>query len=170
MSELNNAEYTLYSSPFSLYSMMARHTIQLGPTTRDAKPPKKISLHFINHKKNENLKEDYLKVNPKGQVPALTGNVLQQPLLDSISISLYMAESHYPAMLPSEHASVIRDLMGRIHGIYGLSFSNKNPTTEMTQRNPSPVEDLLKRDDLSPEYRRLLEAKLDLYVYPFFLL
>ncbi|KAL1861021.1 hypothetical protein Plec18167_003696 [Paecilomyces lecythidis] len=164
MAELGNAEYTLYSSPFSLYSMMARHTVQLGPTTHDARPPKKITLHFINHKKDENLKEDYLvKVNPKGQVPSMTGNVLEQPLTDSISISLYLAEKHYPAMLPAEHAAVIRNLLERFHAISGLSFSRKNPTPEMMQYNPSPVEDILKRTDLSPEYRKALEAKLEFH-------
>ncbi|KAJ9203242.1 hypothetical protein DTO164E3_2713 [Paecilomyces variotii] len=164
MAELGNAEYTLYSSPFSLYSMMSRHTIQLGPTTHDARPPRKITLSFVNHRKNENLKEDYLvRVNPKGQVPAMTGNILEQPLTDSISISLYLAVKHYPAMLPAEHAAVIRGLLERIHSIYGLSFSNKNPTPEMMQYNPSPVEDLLKRPDLSPEYRKALEAKLEFH-------
>lgn len=161
---LDNAEYTLYSSPFSLYSMMARHTVQLGPTTPHARPPRKITLSFVNHSINENLNEDYLRVNPKGQVPAMTGTVLEQPLTDSCAISLHLAEKHYPAMLPVEHAAVIRDLLQRIHDIYGLSFSNKNPTAEMTQHNPSPVEGILQRTDLSPEYRVALEAKLGLYV------
>lgn len=165
MAGLGDAEYTLYSSPFSLYSMMARHTVQLGPTTHDARPPRMITLSFVNHRKNETLEEDYLlRVNPKGQVPALTGNILQQPLTDSCSISLYLAEKHYPAMLPAERAAVIRDLLERIHAIYGLSFSNKNPTAEMIQHNPSPVEDILKKADLSPEYRMALEDKLRLYV------
>ncbi|EED21552.1 conserved hypothetical protein [Talaromyces stipitatus ATCC 10500] len=161
MTDLANAEYTLYSSPFSLYSMMARHTIQLGRTTHSAKPPKDITLKFVNRGKEENLSEYYLtKVNPKGQVPAMTGNVLKQPLTDSISISLYLAENHYPDLLPDEHAAVIKDLLQRFHSVYGLSFSNKNPTPEMIQHNPSPVEDFLKRTDISPEYRKALEAKL----------
>ncbi|BDD60303.1 hypothetical protein MPDQ_004913 [Monascus purpureus] len=155
------AEYTLYSSPFSFYSMMARHTIQLGPITRDARPPQKITLSFVNHRKNENLKEHYLlTVNPNGQIPAMTGNVLEQPLTDSLSISLYLAEKHYPAMLPAEHATIIRDLLERIHAIHGPSYSNKNPTAEMKQHNPSPVEDILRKNGLSPEYRTALEAKL----------
>ncbi|KAK9414825.1 putative GST N-terminal domain-containing protein [Seiridium unicorne] len=161
MSELGKTEYTLYSSPFSLYSMMARHTVQLGPLTHDARPPGKITLSFVNHKENENLKEDYLvQVNPKGQVPAMTGNVLRQPLRDSISISIYLAEKHYPAMLPAEHAPVIRNLLERMHAIYGLSFSNRNPTAEMMQHNPSPMEDILKRTDISPKYRAALNYKL----------
>ncbi|KAH8701119.1 hypothetical protein BGW36DRAFT_375595 [Talaromyces proteolyticus] len=163
MSELGNAEYTLYSSPFSLYSMMARHTALLGPTTHGAKPPKSITLHFINHRDDENLSEAYLKVNPKGQVPAMTGNVLAHPLTDSHSISLHLAENHYPAMLPPQHAAVIRDLLARFHAIPGLALSNKNPTPQMIQYNPSPVDDILKRTDISPEYRKLLEAKLEFH-------
>ncbi|KAI1870472.1 hypothetical protein JX265_001821 [Neoarthrinium moseri] len=157
---LHNAEYTLYSSPFSLYSMMARHTVQLGPTTYGAKPPQKITLGFVNHGKNENLRESYLKVNPKGQVPAMTGNVLERALTDSHSISLYLAEKHYPAMLPPQHETIIRDLLKRIHAIYGLSFNKKKPTPEMMQHNPSPAEDILRRTDISPEYRKALEVKL----------
>lgn len=164
MAESGNAEYILYSSPFSLYSMMARHTIILGSTTHGARPPKSITLAFVNHAANENLREDYLQLNPKGQVPTMTGNVLEQPLTESNSISLYLAENHYPAMLPAEHAAVIRDLIKRIHAIPGPSFSIKNPTAEMQQRNPSAVDDILKNTDLSPEYRKALEAKLDLYV------
>ncbi|KAK8017103.1 hypothetical protein PG993_015292 [Apiospora rasikravindrae] len=158
---LDNAEYSLYSAPFSLYSMMARHTAQLGPTTANARPPKQIALRFVHHKKDENLGEGYLvHVNPKGQVPAMTGGALERPLTDSISITLYLAETHYPAMLPAAHAAVIRGLLGRIHAIHGLSFTNKNPTKEMTQHNPSPVEEILKRTDLSPKYRKALEGKL----------
>ena len=166
MTELKNAEYTLYSSPFSLYSMMARHTIYLGPTTDDAKPTQNIRLHHIGRRQSGhldgNLEEFYLKINPKGQVPAMTGNVLEQPLTDSISISLYLAENHYPAMLPTKQAAVIRDLLQRIHAIYGLSFSNKNPTAEMKQYNPSNAEHLLKRTNISAEYRKALEAKIEL--------
>lgn len=160
MANLENAEYTLYSAPFSLYSMMARHTVQLGRASSNAKPPKSITLHFVHHLKGENISEEYLKVNPKGQVPAMTGNVLKQPLTDSISISLYLAENHYPALLPAEHATVIKDLLQRFHSIYGLSFSNPKPTEEMKQYNPSPVEDLLKRTDITQEHRKLLENKL----------
>ncbi|KAK6860812.1 hypothetical protein PG995_004448 [Apiospora arundinis] len=157
----SNAEYNLYSSPFSLYSMMARHTCQLGPTTAGAEPPS-IALRFVNHKKDENLREDYLvHVNPKGQVPAMTGGALTQPLTDSITITLHLAEQHYPAMLPPEHAAVIRDLLKRIHAIPGLSFTNKNPTAEMAKYNPSPVEHILNNEkDISPEYRKALEGKL----------
>ena len=163
MADLSDARYKLYSSPFSLYSMMARHTIHLGPTTANAKPPKEITLGFIHHKGGENLKEEYLRfVNPKGQVPSMTGNVLKETLTDSISITLYLAENHYPAMLPAEHAAEIRDLLTRLHAVYGLSISNKNPTPEMTVRNPSPVEKILQRTDLSPEYRKALEFKLQL--------
>ncbi|KAH9898826.1 hypothetical protein F4778DRAFT_771816 [Xylariomycetidae sp. FL2044] len=161
MVDLSDAEYLLYSAPFSLYSMMARHTAVLGPTTSDARPPKTISLELVNNKANDNLKEDYLRVNPKGQVPAMAGNVLDQPLTDSISISLYLAEKHYPAMLPAEHATAIRDLLGRIHAVPGPAFSNKSPTAEMRQHVPSPAEKiLLQGKDLSPEYRRALEAKV----------
>ncbi|KAM0351739.1 hypothetical protein ACHAPU_002251 [Fusarium lateritium] len=124
-------------------------------------PPKSINLSFVNHKAHENLNEDYLiKVNPKGQVPSMTGDVLDKPLTDSLSISLHLAEKHYPAMLGAQHENVVRDLFGRLHAVYGLSISNKNPTPEMTKHNPSPVERILQRDDISPEYRSALEAKL----------
>ncbi len=37
-----------------------------------------------------------LNVNPKARIPAMTGNVLYQPLTDSISISLYLTEKALP--------------------------------------------------------------------------
>ncbi|OTB00679.1 hypothetical protein M426DRAFT_26284 [Hypoxylon sp. CI-4A] len=159
-----DAEYTLYFAPFSLYSMMARHTIYLGLTTDSAKPPPHINLAFIHHLKNENLSEDYLtRVNPKGQVPTMTGNLLDRPLTDSLSISLHLAEKHYPALLPAQYAPAITNLLQRFHAIPGLSINNKKPTAEMTQRNPSPVEEILKRTDLSPAYRKALETKLSFH-------
>ncbi|KAI1046769.1 hypothetical protein LB505_011110 [Fusarium chuoi] len=161
MTDWKNAEYTLYSSPFSLYSMMARHTIQLGPTTHGATPPKSITLHFINHKAHENLGEDYLiNVNPRGQVPAMKGNLLKETLTESRAISLHLAEKHYPAMMGDKYENIVRDLFERLHAVYGLSISNPKPTAEMTQRNPSPVEKMLQRTDISPQYRAALEAKL----------
>ncbi|CAJ0547489.1 Ff.00g042430.m01.CDS01 [Fusarium sp. VM40] len=160
MTDWTDAEYTLYSSPFSLYSMMARHTVQLGPTTHNAMPPKSIALSFVNHKAHENLSEVYLKVNPKGQVPSMTGSLLDHTLTDSYSISLHLAEKHYSAMLGGSHEDVVRDLFERLHAVYGLSISNNNPTPEMIKHNPSPVEKILERDDISAEYRKALEAKL----------
>lgn len=164
MADLRNAEYTLYSSPFSLYSMMARHTVQLGPLTDHTIPPRNIDLSFINHGKNHNLKEEYLRINPKGQVPSLMGNVLKEPLTDSISISLYLAEKHYPALLPTAHAGIIKQLLERIHQVNGLSINNKKATPGMQKYNPSPAADILKRTDISSEYRKALEFKLGLYV------
>ncbi|WZH49434.1 hypothetical protein QYS62_010635 [Fusarium acuminatum] len=117
MTHWKDAEYTLYSSPFSLYSMMARHTVQLGPTTHNAMPPKSITLSFVNHKAHENLNEEYLKINPKGQVPAMTGNLLDHTLTDSYSISLHLAEKHYPAMLGGPHEDVVRGLFERLHAV-----------------------------------------------------
>ncbi|KAM0235570.1 hypothetical protein ACHAP5_009695 [Fusarium lateritium] len=161
MTDWKDAEYTLYSSPFSLYSMMARHTVQLGPTTHNAMPPKSITLSFVNHKAHENLNEEYLtKVNPKGQVPSMTGTLLDQTLTDSYSISLHLAEKHYPAMLGGPHEDNVRDLFKRLHAVYGLSISNNSPTPEMMKHNPSPAEKILKRDDITPGYRAALEAKL----------
>ena len=158
-----DAEYTLYSHPFSFYSMMARHTIQLGRNAKDATPPRTITLRYVDHRANDTLREDYLvNVNPKGQVPSMTGGSLKQPLTDSISISLYLAEHHFPSMLPAQQAKRIRNLVKRIHAIYGLSYSNKTPTAEMTRYNPSPVEDILKSPDISPAYRAALEKKLAL--------
>ncbi|KAF4449350.1 hypothetical protein F53441_7328 [Fusarium austroafricanum] len=161
MTNWKDAEYTLYSSPFSLYSMMARHTILLGPKTHGAMPPKSITLHFIDHKNNQNLNEDYLiNINPRGQVPAMTGTFLEKPLTESRAISLHMAEKHYPAMMPTKYETAVKDLFERLHAVYGLSIFNKNPTPDMTKRNPSPVEKILERTDISPQYRKALEAKL----------
>jgi glutathione S-transferase len=118
----------------------------------------------MDNSKFDNITEQYLKINPKGQIPSLTGSILSQPLTDSLAISLYLAETHYPALLPAAHADLIRELLDRIHRISGLSINNKKATPEMQKYNPSPVQEILARTDISPEYRKALQFKLRLYV------
>lgn len=67
--------YTLYIFPFSLYSIMARLTIVLGMTHPHRPPTRalpRVDLKLLNLHRDENLSEEFLKLNPKGQVPVMT--------------------------------------------------------------------------------------------------
>ncbi|KAK1623903.1 hypothetical protein BDP81DRAFT_438338 [Colletotrichum phormii] len=68
-------EFTLHIFPFSFYSIMTRLTYVFGNSgLKEEKLKMQLKLHNLH--RNENLSSDHLlTVNPKGQVPALTGKV-----------------------------------------------------------------------------------------------
>lgn len=59
--------YTLYYFPFSLYSILVRFAIELGYSMNPKSSPN-VRLRLVNLYREENLSEEYLKVNQKGQV------------------------------------------------------------------------------------------------------
>ncbi|KAF7587652.1 hypothetical protein BBP40_006908 [Aspergillus hancockii] len=106
----------------------------------------KIKYRLVNLHQNEALQEDYLlHVNPRGRVPALTAKSLPAPLTDSLSISYWICEQH-PSLIPERHRTTIQRLLSQLHRI---QVENPNPA----------VDDILARDDITPEYRRALEYK-----------
>lgn len=60
---------TLHYYPFSLYSIIARFAIELGRSMNPETSPN-VVLRLVNLQEHENLTEEYLKVNAKGQVSA----------------------------------------------------------------------------------------------------
>jgi hypothetical protein len=64
--------YTLYVFQFSLYSMMTRFTANLGAKTVPTGTGPRIELKLVNLLKQEQFTEDYLAINPTGQVFYLT--------------------------------------------------------------------------------------------------
>ncbi|KAG8421636.1 hypothetical protein J3458_003500 [Metarhizium acridum] len=67
--------YTLHMFPFSLYSIMSRFTYILGkshlPTDAPLIHQSRLDLKLVNLHRYGNISEEYPKINPKGQVPAL---------------------------------------------------------------------------------------------------
>ncbi|KAL2283260.1 hypothetical protein FJTKL_10136 [Diaporthe vaccinii] len=162
--------YLLHNQPFSLFSMMVRFTYALGRTSAD---PATVGVHLenklVDHHRDENLAEDYLlNINPKGQVPALTGPKLPAPLTDSVDISYWLC-GHYPKLLPPDHESTIRDMFRKLHDIpiFTLSARRDSMPPEWLANGipPTAVDALLARPDseISPAYRRALENKREFH-------
>lgn len=104
------------------------------------------------------------------QVPALTGPNLSAPLTDSVDISYWLC-CYYPNLLPPKHESTIRDLSSKLHdiNIFTLSARRGSMPTEWPASGipPTAIDALLAKPDseISPEYRRALEDKRELYAF-----
>ncbi|KAK6197291.1 hypothetical protein LQW54_010753 [Pestalotiopsis sp. IQ-011] len=140
---------------------MARYTHALGRAFSHEEPDESININLklVDIHRNGTITEDYLlNVNPKGQVPALTGGDLSAPLTDSLDISFWLCD-HFPILLPDAHELAIRELLSRLHKFKGLSLS----VTSKTDRHAGvPLPELyatLARSDISQEYRSALKYK-----------
>lgn len=163
MASEQEPHYVLYIFPFSLYSIMVRFTIALGNTYHKTSRVPVVENRLVNLHDDEEMTEWYLKINPKGQVPAMTANVLASPMPDSLDMSYHFVEQYYPGLLPEVHREIIQDLLSRVHAIEGSSLTIKEPRQELTVEVPNPGLDvLLARTDISDEYRRALEYKKSL--------
>lgn len=159
--------YTLYIFPFSLYSIMARLTIALGvthphrPLTR-ALPS--VNLKLLDLHRDENLTEEFLKLNPKGQVPVMTSNG-RDALTDSLEISYFFGKEFFHEMLPHKHKAEIEKLLSDLHAIQGFSLSVKEEKIkpDWTDEILDPgLEELLGRGNLSENYQKALRFKKQL--------
>jgi len=158
-----DAHYVLYIFPFSLYSIMARFTATLGATYHSlpGPPTPRIELKLVNLHTDEEMEEEYLlQVNPKGQVPAMSSSALPATLTDSLDISYWLANEHYPGLLPDTHRSEIEELLGELHAIQAQSLSVKKVREGYDVEFPNPkLEEHLARDDISERYREALKYK-----------
>lgn len=100
----------------------------------------------------------------------MTGPNLPTPLTDSVDISYWLC-GHYPKLLPASHESTIRDMFTKLHDIriFALASRRDSMPTEWQTNGipPTAIDALLAKPDseISPEYRRALEIKRDLYAY-----
>jgi glutathione S-transferase len=149
--------YTLYYGGYSLCSMMVRLTVALRGQHKDSIQTTFTAKH-INIPAKEHITEDYLlHVNRKGQVPALTGSALQEPIADSLLITKYLGEG-FPSLAPEQHKAKMVELLDRLHGLnyYSLSYSGNNTFTKWLQ---GELQQILE-GDISEEYRKAIEYKL----------
>ncbi len=57
-------------------------------------------------------------------MPVLTGGDLPSPLTESLAISKWLCQHHFPALAPPELEVTIDGLLGKIHDIAGLPLSS----------------------------------------------
>lgn len=120
-----------------------------------------VNLKLVNLHRDMEMEEEYLRINPKGQVPALTLEG-REPLTDSLDISYFFCRKYLPKMLPELHKDRIQELLTKLHDISGPSLSVKEEsiTEELMVEWPNPqLYKLLARNDISDDYRRALEFK-----------
>lgn len=161
--------YTLLIFPFSLYSIMARFSIELGKEYHQGpNGVPNITHKLINLHRDENLEEWFLtEINASGQVPVMTREWRDgstRPRLEvtteSVVISKFFGEKFFPGLLGGAHQEEVDRLLAKIHEIQAFSLSVKNPTKEQAVEVPDPGQDeRLARTDISDKYRRALEYK-----------
>lgn len=152
----------LYHHPLSICSLMVRYTFAVAGAPYAGEKAIDLDEQTVDIFDNKHLEEFYLcQVNPKGQVPALTSpGYLARPITDSLDITLWACE-RYPTLRPEAHRQDIDRLLRDLHAInfFSLSF-NKRPG--LARQFTDGVEQRLARHDISTEYRRALERKLQL--------
>lgn len=161
-SDKMSSPFTLYYGHYSMYSTIVRTTFALrGPVHPDGRPEMTLQPHVIDIGPNaaEQLSEIYLgTINPQGLVPALANDALfSKPIVESTAISWYIAE-WYPQLLPAEHETEIRELVGELHQI-NAGILTMGPAGKVPRLLLAKTRALLGQDGISEEYGRLLKAK-----------
>ncbi len=153
----SNDAYTVHHNPFSVCSIMTRMTLAMRkPTT--SPDPNTFHEQLVDIYKDEQLSEPFLTtVNPKGQVPAMTGGSLSEPLTDSLDITYYLCDL-YPNLAPAEHKEVIYRLLKELHQIQYLSLSF-TPAQNRAGGITVAIEKLAAQPDISERYREALKFK-----------
>ncbi|KAI8581999.1 hypothetical protein K450DRAFT_230313 [Umbelopsis ramanniana AG] len=155
----------LYYKPASLYSSMVRMVIA-------EKGIKDIKFNEVDLEHFQNLSPDYIKINPKGQVPAYVSQ--DETLTESLDISMYL-ESHYssPSLLPGESSArsrVIADLAS-LYDISYFAICFGVSTPEQAEKERSAKEAVVKKNvdevkrqmELHPELREQYETRIQIY-------
>jgi len=148
--------YTLHYFPFSLYALMSRFAFVLGRSLNPETAPR-LQLSLVNIHREENLTEKYLtEVNPRGQVPALTGPSLQSPIIDSRNIADWLCRLQ-PELMPPEHEKAIRCLLDKLYAFHAMGLVV--PSDQRKEGIPNQAAAWLEKQDLSEPHRRALEIK-----------
>lgn len=182
MDERASVNCTLYCYPFSLYSIMVRYLIQLAKNSGVSHDATSSTLRIreraldLDH--DENIAEWYLlNINRKGQVcicslpiyhspftiepfqvPAMTVEGKEAPITDSLDISYWLCDM-LPQFLPPQYEATIRRLLRDLHAIEGISVTIRRREGPEEDLIDPCVDNMLARDDISPEYRQALESK-----------
>ncbi|CAH0039286.1 unnamed protein product [Clonostachys solani] len=147
--------YTLYHFPFSLYSLMVRLAFAFGEKLNPENAPR-IKLELVNLHQQENLSEDFLTLNPKGQVPVLASPALSEPLTDSYEIAKWLSLQQTD-LIPEEHNVIITKIMNDLHGIHAQALALSPDICK--DGIPNQAAAMLERNQLTASHRRRLEIK-----------
>ncbi|KAF2163986.1 hypothetical protein M409DRAFT_25760 [Zasmidium cellare ATCC 36951] len=153
--------YTVYYAIDSLCSYMLRYTLAIRGPSKDGREisfeGKVVDIHY----ERTQLSEFFLlNVNPKGQVPAITSPALEKPMADSLDITNHFA-TMFPNLKPAGYEVQIDEMLLKIHNLpYGVLSFGGHRAQPILKGTMQAMKDKLARDDISPAYRKALEAKL----------
>jgi glutathione S-transferase len=155
----------IYYKPGSIFSSMVRMVVEEKRLTD-------IEYRAVDLDNLKNLAPEYIKLNPKGQVPVYVSD--DQTITESLDISMYL-ESHYPSpsLLPGESSArsrVIQDLAA----LYDISYSaisfgvvtEEQAEKERAQREAvvnKNREEVKRQMELHPELREQYEIRIKTY-------
>ncbi|CRG87495.1 hypothetical protein PISL3812_04513 [Talaromyces islandicus] len=148
---------TLYHHPYSVCSIMVRYTLALCSPAKDNIPALEAEEKVVDIFNQEQLSQDFLKINPYGQVPVLMSS-LQSPICDSLEITHFIA-NYSKNLIPENYKTQITDLLTELHGLnyFSLSFPGRQ---RMAVTLSTPIEKRLQDPNITEEYRKALEFKL----------
>lgn len=98
------------------------------------------------------------------QVPVLVNLQDGTIIPDSLELTYYLAK-WFPDLVPDVHAEKIKSGLQRIHALpyFTLSFGG-HPAQHLPMQTMEDMRKLLAQDDLSEEYRKVLQMKLEGFV------
>jgi glutathione S-transferase len=155
----------LYFKPGSVFSSMVRMVIS-------EKGIKDIKFNEVDVDNLQNLSPEYIKMNPKGQVPVYASQ--DEIITESLDISMYL-ESHYssPSLLPGESSArsrVIADLASLYDVNYFTICFGATTPEQVEKERPAKeavvkkITDEVKRQmELHPELREQYEIRIKTY-------
>lgn len=169
---------TLYHNPYSVCSIMVRYTLALRGPAKDNLPALEVEEKPVDIFNQEQLSEDFLKINPYGQaskstslitwcpvsnsvidfqVPVLLSS-LQSPICDSLEITHVIA-NYSKSLIPENYKAQITDLLAELHDLnyFSLSFPGRQ---QMAVTLSAPIEKRLQDPNITEDYRKALEFKL----------
>lgn len=167
---------TLHYYPFSLYSIIVRFAIELGRSSNPETSPN-VALRLVNLKEGENLTEDFLALNAKGQVRngvvkvarekggyCAAADRAQVPALDtgtdvlteSFDILNWLSRIQ-PTLMPESHQE---DILSQLEAFYGFHAQPLAVKPEaLSWGIPNKALEILENPDISETYRRSLEIR-----------
>lgn len=151
--------YELYYNQYSICSLMVLLTLRWKgepESLEKAVDPLERELDIYD---GEQLREEYLAKNWKGQVPCLLGpGSIKSD--DSLDITFYLAQV-YPRLIPTANSDTITSLLKELHQIWFVSLSFRAEDgrgAEIVER----VKRLQNDVQSSSHYKAALQKKLDL--------
>ncbi|KIX06999.1 uncharacterized protein Z518_04975 [Rhinocladiella mackenziei CBS 650.93] len=151
-------QYELYYNPFSICSLMVLLTLRLKGDPKSLSDAVEPAEKEIDIYTGEQMTEEFLEKNWKGQVPVLLSPSLSVQLTDSLDITNYLGEK-YPGLAPSAHKETIKALLDELHNVKYITLSFK-AEERRAEAIINAIQTLVAEPTSSEKYKAALNKKL----------